>query len=73
MIELYTYQQIADIFGVRITTVRNWRHAKKFEILGYRKVGRWAKQALVSEEQVKALMGKVFLPPGSHPALKKKK
>jgi transposase len=65
MIEIYTYRQIADIFGVKIKTVRNWHWAGKFKILGYRKLKGWKREAVVNGEEVKVLMEKIFLSPDS--------
>lgn len=58
--KLYTYQDIADIFKVVPTTVRNWKHQGLFKIVGYRRLGRWAKEAIVEESEVKLLIKKKF-------------
>ncbi len=56
MIQLYTYEDIAKLFEVRVSTVRKWKQAGEFKIVGYRRLGKWAKKAIVSEEQVKLLI-----------------
>ena len=54
-IELYTYEEVADILKVSVGTVRNWRSQGLFKP-GYKKLGPWKKIALVSEKDVKRLV-----------------
>ena len=60
-IELYTYSDLARIFRVSVNTIRNWKWAGQFKVLGYRKLGMWAKEAVVSEEEVKKLIRKKYI------------
>lgn len=59
-IVLYTYQEIADLFRVRIRTVRNWAYTKQFKVYRYRRVGPFTWEAVVKEDEVKLLMDKKF-------------
>lgn len=59
-LKLYTYRDMAEIFKVGISTVRNWKYAGDFKVYGYRRLGRWAREALVKESEVKLLIKKKY-------------
>lgn len=49
---LYTYREIGALFGVRDSTVRKWKSQGLFKILGYRRISRFNKEAVVSPLEV---------------------
>lgn len=57
---LYTYKEIAGLFKVRDTTVRKWKSEGLFKILGYRKISRFHKEAVVSPLEVLKLVLQKF-------------
>lgn len=56
----YTYDEIADLFSVRTQTVRNWKAQGLFKIIGYRRLGKWKRIAVVDANEVKLLIKKRF-------------
>lgn len=68
----YTYEEIAEIFKVEVETVRNWKHAGHFKIIGYRRLGRWRKEAVVDADEVKKLIYKKYAEPFEARGAKKK-
>ncbi len=62
-IELYDYREIAKILRVKVNTVRTWKTKGFFSIVGYRRLGKWAKEAVVSGDEVERLIKKVLRPP----------
>jgi predicted site-specific integrase-resolvase len=61
LISLYTYVDMAQLFKVKVTTIRNWQSQGLFKVMGYRRLGKWAKEAIVSEEEVKLLIKKKYV------------
>jgi len=61
--ELFTYVDMAKLFRVQVSTIRNWRSKGFFRPLGYRRLGRWVKEAVVSEEEVKLLIKRKYIDP----------
>ena len=57
---LWTYDEIAEHFRVRISTVRKWKCAGQFEIWGYKRLGKWCKIALVEDSEVALLQIKKY-------------
>lgn len=56
----FTYENMAEIFKVDITTIRNWKHAGDFKIIGYRRIGKWKKEAIVDATEVRNLVYKKY-------------
>ena len=59
----YTYAEMSKIFRVSITTIRNWKWKGKFKVMGYRPLGGWAREALVSSAEIKRLIKKHYIDP----------
>lgn len=61
MISLYTYEDMSKIFRVSIKTIYSWKCQGLFKIIGYRRLGKFAKEAVVSEEEVKLLIKRKYV------------
>ena len=60
-IKLYTYQEMSELFKVQIGTIYRWQCEKLFKVYGYRKLGKWRKEALVTESEIKLLQQKKYI------------
>jgi transposase len=65
VIRFYSYNEIAEIFKVKVSTVKNWKAIGKLQIYGYRPFrqrhqGRITREAVFTEAEVLRLCEDIF-------------